>query len=178
MKRTLVFLCSLILAVAGASAALAAGAEDVLGLWATTPTERGYAKVKVFEEGGKYFGEIIWLSKPTYDDSEGPEWAGKTKVDRKNPDKKMQSKPIIGLRIVKDMSFKGDGLWEGGTIYDPENGKTYKSKMTLDGDKLNVRGFIGFSLIGRTSQWTRVEEEMMDEMKEEMKEETHETMNE
>ena len=160
MKKALVIACTLVLGLAVASLASAVEPADILGTWATTPSERGYAKVKVFEEGGKYFGEIIWLEKPTYDASEGAEWEGKDKVDRNNPDKKNRNNPIVGLRIVKDMEYSGKGLWEGGTIYDPENGKTYKSKMTLDGDTLNVRGFIGFSLIGRTSQWSRVQEEM------------------
>ena len=53
--------------------------------------------------------------------------------------------------------FAKDGLWEKGHIYDPENGKDYKCKMTLaSADVLRVRGFIGISLIGRTEVWTRV----------------------
>lgn len=159
MQKTLFVACALVFGLGAVSPALAVEPTDVVDTWATAPTEKGYAKVKVFEENGKYFGEIIWLQKPTFEESEGPEWAGKEKTDRKNPDEKKRSQPIVGLRIVKDMKYAGDGLWEGGTIYDPENGKTYKSKMTLDGDTLNVRGFIGFSLIGRTSKWSRVEGE-------------------
>jgi uncharacterized protein (DUF2147 family) len=49
-----------------------------------------------------------------------------------------------------------DNFWENGTIYDPNNGKTYKSHITLvNSNQLNVRGFIGFSLLGRTENWTR-----------------------
>lgn len=167
MKRLTLLTLAALLAVGGAWTVFAVEASDVVGTWATTPTERGYAKVKVFEEDGKYFGEIIWLSKPTYDASEGEELAGKEKMDKKNPDKDKRDRPIVGIHIVEDMEYQGDGLWEGGTIYDPENGKTYKAKMTLEGDTLNVRGFIGFSLIGRTTEWTRVEEEMKKKMKDE-----------
>ena len=59
---------------------------------------------------------------------------------------------------MKGFLYDGKGTWKKGTIYDPDNGKTYKSKVKIgDQGELKVRGFIGFSLIGRTSQWTRVE---------------------
>jgi len=78
-------------------------------------------------------------------------------VDRENPDPARRNQPILGLVILRDFAFVKDGLWENGMIYDPENGKDYKCKMTLESpDVLNVRGFIGISLIGRTDTWTRV----------------------
>ena len=72
----------------------------------------------------------------------------------------LQNKPVIGLIIVKDFVYKGDGQWHKGTIYDPDNGKTYKCKIKFgDNEKvLKVRGFIGVSLLGRTTLWTRVED--------------------
>jgi len=157
VKKTLV-LSFLFLALAGFALSVTADDADVLGVWATAPTDKGQAHVKITEDGGAYFGQIIWLEKATFDDSEGPELAGKEKTDRQNPKKSMRSEPIVGLQIVKNMKPKGDGSWDGGTIYDPENGKTYKAKMSLDGDTLKVRGFIGFSLLGRTSEWKRVKE--------------------
>ena len=65
------------------------------------------------------------------------------------------------MLIVKDFVYKGSGQWYKGTIYDPDNGKTYKCKIKYgDSDKvLKVRGFIGVSLLGRTTLWTRVEDE-------------------
>ena len=157
VKKTLILGLAL-LAAAGVALSAAADNGNVLGLWATAPTEKGQAHVKITEEDGVYTGEIVWLEKPTYDEAEGPEWSGKTKVDRKNPKKALQDKPIIGLQIVQGMKAKSESTWDGGTIYDPENGKTYKAKMSLEGDTLKVRGFIGFSLLGRTSVWTRVQE--------------------
>jgi uncharacterized protein (DUF2147 family) len=83
--------------------------------------------------------------------------AGKTKVDRENPDVSQQSKPILGMIMLWGFKFAKDNLWEDGHIYDPRDGKTYKCKMTLkSADVLDVRGFIGFSLIGKTNTWTRV----------------------
>jgi uncharacterized protein (DUF2147 family) len=59
---------------------------------------------------------------------------------------------------MSDFKYDGKGLWHKGRIYDPDNGKTYKAKMRLaEDDVLKVRGFIGFSMIGRTEEWTRVD---------------------
>jgi uncharacterized protein (DUF2147 family) len=83
--------------------------------------------------------------------------AGKEKVDRENPDATLRTRKIVGLVLMSGFVFDGKGTWQKGTIYDPDNGKTYKSKIKItDGGVLKVRGFIGVSLIGRTSQWTRV----------------------
>lgn len=129
-------------------------ADAIVGVWRTEPTDQGYAHVRVTRDGDRYRGEIITLSKPLFAASEGPEWEGKPKVDRNNPVGGKQSRPIIGLTIVWDFKHKGPGRWEGGKIYDPENGKTYKAKIRLQDDgTLDVRGFIGFSLLGRTTRW-------------------------
>ena len=81
---------------------------------------------------------------------------GKQKVDRENPDPSLRARPIQNLVILWGFKYSGDNVWEDGRIYDPKEGKTYKCKMTLDGDRLKIRGFIGVSLIGRTNVWTRV----------------------
>ena len=61
------------------------------------------------------------------------------------------------MNILSGFTHSGGNLWEGGQIYDPQEGKTYKCKMTLEtSDHLKVRGFIGISLIGRTNDWARV----------------------
>ena len=85
------------------------------------------------------------------------EVTGKPKVDDENPDPALQDRPIIGLVILKDFEFDGEEEWEDGTIYDPKNGKTYSCYMHIDEEGvLKIRGFIGFSWIGRSSYWTRV----------------------
>lgn len=131
--------------------------DAVIGLWRTEPTDQGYAHVRIEREGDRYRGEIVSLSEPSFAAEEGPEWAGKPKVDRNHPDAAKRSRPIIGLEIVWGFAHKGPGRWDGGRIYDPENGKTYKAKMRLQSDgTLDVRGFIGFSLLGRTTEWQRI----------------------
>jgi len=159
MKRALFSLLPLILLTVGGALPVAAqDADAIVGLWHTEPKETGFATVRVTHEGGAYQGEIIALSEPLYPDSEGTEWAGKEKVDRNNSDEAKTSRPIIGMNIVWGFQFK-NSKWEGGHVYDPENGKTYKSKITLNDDgTLSVRGFVGFSMLGRTTTWTPVEE--------------------
>ncbi len=142
-------------------APVSAGDGDViLGLWATDPEGGGgEAHVEIYLDKDRYSGRIVWLAEPDYpaDDEQG--MAGQPKVDRENPDEALRANPIIGLVIVEGFEYDGDGTWRKGTIYDPDNGKTYKSKMKLDGpDVLKVRGFIGVSLIGRTTEWTRVKD--------------------
>lgn len=78
------------------------------------------------------------------------------KTDVNNPDPMLRSRPLIGLELFEGFRYDGDGEWSGGTIYDPNNGKTYSCKLKLIGpDRLKVRGFIGISLIGRSETWKR-----------------------
>jgi uncharacterized protein (DUF2147 family) len=121
--------------------------STILGVWYNTAKT---GKVEITEKNGKYYGKIIWLKEPLDEKTKKP------KTDTNNPDEKKHANPIIGLQVLKDFTFKGDGVYENGTIYDPENGKTYSCKMTLKSkNELDVRGFIGFSLLGRTENWTR-----------------------
>ena len=81
---------------------------------------------------------------------------GKTsKKDLKNDDIKLRGRNLKDLVLLNNLIYD-DGEYTGGNIYDPENGSTYKCYMVLDGNRLNIRGYIGISLIGRTSVWTRV----------------------
>lgn len=119
--------------------------DALLGTWLTGS---GKGKVQIYKEGDKYNGKIVWLKEPTYPD-------GKQKVDKNNPDKTQNTKPLLGLNMLKNFVFDED-KWTEGTIYDPENGKTYSCKITWRDGKLDVRGYIGISLIGRTDTWFKV----------------------
>ncbi len=123
------------------------GADGCLGTW-LTGSKKGH--VLVYKQGDRYFGKIVWLKEPN-------DAAGKAKLDNKNTDEKLQSRPIMGMVNLSNFKYQGENLWEEGKIYDPENGKLYSCKMTLTNpNQLNVRGYIGISLIGRTDVWTRV----------------------
>jgi len=77
-------------------------------------------------------------------------------TDDKNPDPALRDRPLIGLNLFAGFEYDGDGRWKGGTIYDPNSGKTYRCIVTVvDVDTLKVRGYIGISLLGRTETWTR-----------------------
>ena len=82
---------------------------------------------------------------------------GKPKLDEENPDAKKRTQPIIGLLILKGLKKDGDKDYNDATIYDPKNGKTYSCKITYKGNTLDLRGYVGISLIGRTSTWTLAE---------------------
>ncbi len=122
-------------------------ADAIIGYWYT---ENNKSLVKIYRAvNGKYYGKITWLKEPYEED-------GSPKVDDENPDPAKRNQPIIGLLILKGFTYDGDNEWSGGTIYDPENGKTYKCYMKLTTPEiLDVRGYIGVSLIGRTTRWIR-----------------------
>lgn len=143
----------LVCLLAGSAAFAADDNGDVLlGKWLT---EDGKGHVEVANDNGKYNGKIVWLKEPNY--PEGDPEAGKPLHDLNNPDPSKRDQPILGLMVLRDFEYEGDNSWKKGTIYDPETGKTYKCNITLAKDgSLKVRGFIGVSLMGRTSVWTRV----------------------
>ncbi len=129
-------------------------ADRILGVWLT---QDGKARVQVVEEQGIYDGHIIWLKQPLYPANDPHGMGGKPKVDRRNPHQSLRGRPIIGLPLVSGFHYAGDGEWDGGIIYDPENGTTYRCTITLTPDgTLRVRGYVGIPLFGRTTVWTRI----------------------
>ncbi|WP_313114650.1 DUF2147 domain-containing protein [Aequorivita sediminis] len=125
----------------------AASAQDVTGKWKTIDDETGEAKsiVEIYKQNGKVYGKIVEILNP----------AKKNAVCDKCPGAD-KGKPIEGLVILKGLQKDGDE-YNDGTIMDPLNGKVYKSYIKLNGaNKLDVRGYVGFSLLGRTQTWSRV----------------------
>ena len=123
-------------------------ANDIIGKWLS---QSGKAKIEVFESGNKYYGKIVWLKTPL-------DVNGNIKVDGNNPNPEKRKIKLIGLLLLRSMEFDGHGTWHRGTIYDPENGKEYKCKITKNAQgNLDIRGYIGVSMIGRTSVWSKTE---------------------
>ena len=88
--------------------------------------------------------------------SPDPEQRKKSDKDELNPDPELRDRLLLGLTIMDGFTFAGDGKWKSGRIYDPNSGKTYKCKLTLvDANTLELRGYIGISLLGRTETWMR-----------------------
>ena len=123
--------------------------DRLLGVWEPS---NGKARVKIEKIGNKYYGKIVWLKEPNDPATNQP------KVDSKNQDASMRTVPLKGYRMLKDFTYSGNSQWENGTIYDPENGSTYKCiiKMT-DANTLDIRGYIGIEALGRTDVWKRLE---------------------
>ena len=121
-------------------------ADDVVGIW-LTPGDNS-AKIEIYKTGQNYYGKIVWMKNPYFN--------GKPKVDSNNPDKNLQNKPRLGLEIMKGFKFNGMDEWVNGDIYDPETGKTYSAFIYIkDRNTLKLRGYVGFSFLGRTETWTR-----------------------
>jgi uncharacterized protein (DUF2147 family) len=128
--------------------ASAQNADDILGVWLTG---EGNGHVEIYRNGSKYQGKIVWLKEPIDPNT------GKARTDIKHPDKENHNRPVLGLVNLWGFVHKGKNEYENGKIYDPKNGKEYKCVMTLkDKDHLDVRGYVGISMIGRTDRWTRV----------------------
>ena len=145
-KKLLVFLFVGVL-ISSFSCFASDNPDAIVGVW---KTGEGTAMVKIYKNGNKYQGRVVWLKEPI-----DPE-TGKPKLDKNNEDASVKSKPVLGLINIWGFEYKSESLWEGGNIYDPKNGNTYSSTMRLiNGNTLEVRGFIGVSLIGRTDTWTR-----------------------
>jgi uncharacterized protein (DUF2147 family) len=121
--------------------------DKVEGLWYNDVKS---AKIQITREAnGKFYGKIVWLKEPLEN--------GKPKVDKLNADEKLRTRPRMGLPVLADFVKDGENKYVDGTIYDPNNGKTYSCKMTYKGKTLDIRGYIGISLLGRTTTWERAE---------------------
>ncbi len=121
-----------------------ADVSDVKGTWLSGDGD-GLIAVRV--EGSRLSAKILGSRSNQKD---------RPTTDVHNPDPMLRNRPLIGLELFEGFRYEGDGEWSGGTIYDPNNGKTYSCKLKLIGpDTLNVRGFIGISLIGRSETWKR-----------------------
>jgi uncharacterized protein (DUF2147 family) len=137
-------------ASAGDQAASTQPQPGPIGVWAT---ENGKAHIQIQDCGGKLCGTIVWLKQPLGKD-------GKDARDSHNPDPNLRMRKILGMPLLSDfVPDDGDpNAWKDGTIYNPNNGKTYSCNLTLENPQtLRVRGYLGLSIFGETQTWTRVE---------------------
>lgn len=143
--RKLIVLCALMFA---STFAIAQNADAIVGVW---EPGNGKARVKIDNIEGKFYGRIVWLKEPNDPNT------GKPKTDANNSDESMKNVPLRGYRMLKDFEYKGKGIWEEGTIYDPETGNTYTSIITMkDENTLDIRGFVGVKTFGRSDTWRKL----------------------
>jgi len=145
MKRTvLVLFLSLLI-----SQAFAQAAQKIAGIWWN---DKKTSKIEVKEENGKFIGTIIYINPEKYVN-------GEPEKDSENPDVKLRSRSRLGLQILSGLKFNAsDHEWQGGSIYDPDNGKTYDCFAWFDKDPnvLYLKGYVaGIRWLGRSTTWTK-----------------------
>ncbi len=148
-SRTSIATTVFVLALGSAAEAATASIESPLGLWWA---EGGAAQVRLEPCGHSLCGRVVWLRSP-FDEN------GCLLRDRHNGDPALRARDILGLEIVRDLQADdGEAVeWDGGTIYDPTTGFTYSCALRLrDANRLEIRGYLGLRLLGRTVTWTRV----------------------
>lgn len=140
------------IAALGLAAGLAFAQEPATGLWRTVDDQSGKPKslIRITEDNGTLSGKVEKLYRAP--DEEANPVCDKCEDARKG-------QPIVGMTILSDMKKTDGREYSGGQILDPASGKIYKSKMTLseDGKTLDVRGYIGMPMLGRSQTWERVE---------------------
>lgn len=122
--------------------------DKIEGFWYN---DKKSAKVEIYKAtDGKFYGKIVWLKEPNRN--------GKPKLDDHNTKADLRSRPLMGMSLLRSFNKESDKTYDDGTIYDPENGKTYSCTITYRNDKeLGVRGYIGISMLGRTTTFYRAE---------------------
>lgn len=121
--------------------------QTVLGKWKTIDDKTKEVKsvVEIFESNDKIYGKIVEIIDPARRDRKCEKCDGTDK-----------NKPVLGMQVIRGLKKDGDEF-NGGKIIDPETGNVYKCFIRLSGkDKLEVRGYMGFALIGRSQTWIRV----------------------
>ena|ERR1700741_2214586 len=143
MKKLTVLLVILFVTL---SSATAQHPDGIRGYWVSSDKN---AKIEIFKSGTKYYGRIV-SCKAMY------EADGRTiKKDSKNSDEKLRNRSLLHLVILSGFTYD-DGVWNDGELYYPKTGKTYSGIMKLKSGTLEIRGYIGSTLFGKTTVWTRV----------------------
>jgi uncharacterized protein (DUF2147 family) len=147
MKKVLFSFAILVLA----AVTLSAQANKITGVWITASDSSSVNIIK--HTNGKYIGNINWILVPLNDE-------GKPKVDKNNPDPILAKEPVMGLKLLRKFVYnEKKDRWEDGSIYDPDNGKTYSCYGWFeDGnyDVLYLKGYVlGMKFLGRETVWNR-----------------------
>lgn len=123
-------------------------AQDIFGKWNSMNDDTGEidSVIEVYKKDGKAYAKVIEIKDKERQNAVCDLCEGKNK-----------NKPILGLNILTGLEKDGDE-WSGGKIIDPRKGKIYKCYIELENpNKLKIRGYVGFALIGRTAYWERAE---------------------
>jgi uncharacterized protein (DUF2147 family) len=142
MKKTILTM----VIVVSSTLAFAQTNADIVGEWYNAEKD---AVITLFEDGRTISGKITWMKFPN-------DKNGNPKTDLLNPDEKLRARARMGMVMMHSFVHIEAKVWGNGKLYDPKKGKTYSGKLTLtDKNTLDLRGYIGFSFLGRSSAWTR-----------------------
>jgi uncharacterized protein (DUF2147 family) len=120
--------------------------DSITGNWYNQEKD---AVIEIYKSNDSFQGKIIWMKFPNNPD-------GTPKTDNLNPDEKLQKRERMGMVIMNGFKHDEDNVWNDGEIYDPKSGNTYSGTITLtSSNKLDLRGYVGLPIFGRTSSWTR-----------------------
>jgi uncharacterized protein (DUF2147 family) len=145
------FVLVTLMATAVTSLALAQPAA-IEGVWRSQDGEGFIDIAACAADPATRCGKLVWIKKPLGDD-------GKPQRDVKNADAALQKRPVCGLEIISAMKPQADGSYAGGSLYDPEEGKTYQGTLRLESTQLVVTGFVEVPVLGKitdSEKWTRV----------------------
>jgi uncharacterized protein (DUF2147 family) len=121
-------------------------ADKILGEWVN---EEKDVRIEIYKQGNQYAGKLIWAQDLL-------EAGGTTpRKDVNNNDEKLRSRSMLNLDLLYDFTYSDDA-WDNGKMYDPKSGKTYSCVLKIRNDKLEIRGYVGVPLLGRTTYWERV----------------------
>ncbi len=150
-RRLFAILLALALASGSSAAADGDGPDPAFGFWLTASQEAIIEIGPCADAPAQACGAIVWLSEPRFED-------GSAKHDKANSDPSLRARPICGLRLISGFSRVSSGVWAGGALYDPNDGATYRGTFRATGPRtLDLRGYVGLAVFGRTESWTRVE---------------------
>ncbi len=127
---------ALAFAVAVLAPATAAADERIVGVWITGSQSARVAIAACADNPALLCGRIAWLARPLGAD-------GAPVTDSRNPDANLRRRPLLGIDLIRGFRVAGPDRWTGGTIYDPESGRTYSAQMRLSGPGLlEVKGCV------------------------------------
>ncbi len=122
-------------------------ADDILGTWVVEEDGEDVEKIEIYKSGEKYFGKIVWLKEE--------ETTGENVLDKKNKNKALRNRPLLGLEVLKGYIFDGKDSWHDGEFYAYRKGRTVSPKLTLL-DSLNLRIQVKILFVKKSFIWKRV----------------------
>ncbi len=147
MHRPRLVLALAVLVAAAVPPGARAQQPPILGRWLS---QSGKGVIEIYRCAEKLCGKLIWIAEPIRD--------GAPATDRNNPDPALRQRPLCGLVMLGGFVPIETNRWGEGWIYSPENGKTYRAQMRIDGPNvLKLRGYVGIPLFGETQTWTRAD---------------------